>query len=131
VGAGPVRLLPLGPSGAATVPFPGTSSELAAPARPVAPLPAPAPAVEAPPLDLRAAVSPSGALAVLALVAGLALLVRPRPPGAPAGGAGVAGAVAPEPERSEDAHEGRDAARPDAEVLDLDHQRLLRRAGPD
>lgn len=131
VGAGPVRLLPLGPSGAATVPLPGTASEGAAQARPVAPLPAPEPAVEAPPLDLRAAVSPSGALAVLALVAGLALLVRPRPPGAPTGGASVAGAAAPEPERSEDAHEGPDAGRPDAEVLDLDHQRLLRRAGPE
>lgn len=89
VGAGPVRLLPL--SGGTGVTAGGPAAVAAAGVGRGAGGPSdaePEPARE-PPLDLRAAFSPSGALALLALLAGLALLVR-RPPNRPAGGAAAA-----------------------------------------
>lgn len=83
VGAGPVRLLPvLAVGGPAAVPG-------SAPAPRQVALPPPPPPPAEPALDLRSAVTPSGALALTALLLGLALLVRPRPPRRPAGGAAL------------------------------------------
>lgn len=121
VGAGPVRLLPVGDGG-------GGSTRPTVPTRLPGPVPVPVPVAgtpapeSAPGFDLRAAASPSGALAVLALLAGLALLVRPGPPHRPAGGTAV---EVPGPVTAVEAHDNR----PRAPVLDLGHERARRAVG--
>jgi murein DD-endopeptidase MepM/ murein hydrolase activator NlpD len=109
VGAGRVRLLPVLGERSTD----GAADRAGEPAA----VGAPVPRQEPPPnFDLRAAVSPSGALAVAALLAGLVLLVRPRPPHRPAGGASARPAV--------EQHDG-----PSAPVLDLGHERARRATG--
>lgn len=120
VGAGPVRLLPVLEGGSSAA-VPGSAPGR----REVAVPPPPAPPAEAEPaLDLRSAVSPSGALALTALLLGLALLVRPRPPRRPAGGAAL------EPAQDDDVaaarqqpqgHARRPDGRPDGELPDDEH----------
>jgi len=126
VGAGPVRLLPAGVDRGGT----GQAALRAPSARAQAP-PEPEPA---PGLDLRAAASPSGALAVLALLAGLALLARPGPPHRPSGGSAAEGrrgspssSVRDQPAADPpgEVHDGR----PSAPVLDLGRERARRAAG--
>lgn len=136
VGGGPVRLLPLGGEpgdiGAAT----GGAAEPAPPAAPAAP---------SEPTDVRAgqdessldwrlrsAATPSGAVAVVALVAGIALLRPRRPPQLP-GGAGAGAASA---ERADDLAAEAGAVQPDPsppgdlppDVVDLNAERDRRRA---
>jgi murein DD-endopeptidase MepM/ murein hydrolase activator NlpD len=109
---GPSRLLPLPGAGVpAAAELPGQPAALRAPAAP------PEPAGE-PAFSLRAAQARWGATALLALLGGLALLIRPgrRPPDGPA--AVAAGRPAPEAERR---------GRVD-EPVDLEHERLRRRA---
>jgi hypothetical protein len=71
--------------------------------------------------SLRSAEAPLGAAAVAALVAGIGLLTRPRPP-APEPVTG--GAASPVPEPVED-----DEARAPGELVDLDAARVRRRSG--
>jgi murein DD-endopeptidase MepM/ murein hydrolase activator NlpD len=121
VGAGPVRLLPVLEQAAA--PAAGTGRARSGPADPA---PAdPAPAAPEPAFDLRAATSPSGALAVAALLAGLALLARPRPPDRPAGGA-ASGTVHTGAPPSDPVVE---PEHPGAQVHDLARERARRTAG--
>lgn len=113
VGAGPVRLLPLGgplgTNGAASDRATGAGSPSRARDAPAAAGDAPAgdqrpaPASAAPDWDLRAAATPSGALAVVALVAGLALLIRRAPPTPePPSAAGPAAVAGPDPSAGQD-----------------------------
>jgi murein DD-endopeptidase MepM/ murein hydrolase activator NlpD len=109
VGGGPVRLLPV-------LEDPPAAASSGRAAEPAAAAPEPAPAV-----DLRSAATPSGALALAALVAGLVLLVRPRPPHGPPTAAAVGDAPP--------AQDGADDLGPPAPVLDLEQQRARRTAG--
>lgn len=121
---GPVRLLPLGDAGGAAVQrAPEAASAADAPVADGGDsgAAARAPAVVAEPSwSVRAAETPLGAAAVVALVLGIGLLARPRPfPDGPAGG-GVA-SVSPAPSE-EEAPAGAEL------LLDLDAARARRRA---
>jgi murein DD-endopeptidase MepM/ murein hydrolase activator NlpD len=125
VGAAPVRLLPLreapGVAGshadpAQPVTAPGSEAAAPAPAATAAPSPLPAPG-----WGLRAADVPLGSVALLALLAGLALVrTSPRPASPPRAAAPPAGL--PDDERP-----AADAPHPPA--VDLDGERRRRRAG--
>ncbi len=98
VDRGPVRLLPLSGSGAASngsgAPPVAADQAPVARAAPALPPPAPVPAAQESSWSLRATEAALGAGAVVALVAGLALLVAPRrPPDGPSA-AGATGSTA-------------------------------------
>jgi hypothetical protein len=125
VGAGPVRLLPLdGSAPTAAVGVTDRAGDAAA-----APEDASAPD-QAPPFDLRAAASPSGALAVAALVAGLALLVRrPTPPRGEPPAAGETAARAPAGGADLVVRPVLTAVGDAPPPVDLDRERVRRRTG--
>ena len=84
--------------------------------------PAAPPPVHEPSWSLRAAETPLGAAAVVALVVGIALLARPRPtPPDPVSGGVATAAAGPAPVEEE-------VPGPPAALLDLDEARLRRRA---
>jgi murein DD-endopeptidase MepM/ murein hydrolase activator NlpD len=121
VGAGPVRLLPvLEQAPAAGAAPPAERPEVDRPAVQGSGVQE-QPAAGAPGFDLRSAATPSGALALAALLAGLALLVRPRPPHRPTGAAVASGDAPRVPAEPHD-------DRPPAQVLDLVGERARRAA---
>jgi murein DD-endopeptidase MepM/ murein hydrolase activator NlpD len=119
----PVQLVRRGPS--RLLPVPGPAAGPGLPAAPEAPdvsaVPTLAPPAE-PGFSLRAAEAPWGAAALVALVAGLALLWRPgRPPDGAAPGA--TGAAAAPSDLDTVGQAG-----PDAELVDLGAERVRRRS---
>jgi murein DD-endopeptidase MepM/ murein hydrolase activator NlpD len=125
----PVQLVRRGASRLLPVPWPaGMASSGGQPETPGAPTPAP---VAEPNFSLRAAEAPWGAAALIALVAGLALLWRPgrRPDDAPPGAAGaVGGSVGSARMPAPQAVAQRDEPGRDAELVDLGAERLRRRS---
>jgi hypothetical protein len=145
VGGGPVRLLPLQAAGPAarvpgTVPAPVAAPAAPGPVERVATRPVPpdvpaGPPVTEPSWSLRAAEAPLGAVAVVALVAGIGLLARPRPgPAGPASGGAASAAPPPAGDEPALGHAALSAVTepgrtPPAQVVDLERARAQRRTG--
>jgi murein DD-endopeptidase MepM/ murein hydrolase activator NlpD len=116
----PVQLVRRGPSRLLPVPGPGAEPALPPAAPAASAVPTLAPLTE-PGFSLRAAEAPWGAGALVALVAGLALLWRPRRPpdgAAPAATAAAVTLTEPDPVSR---------TGPDAELVDLGAERVRRR----